>query len=95
MSLQRLFTRYFLFNTFHSYQMTQVSASVEPSIGPVLDRFFVDEILSQVCFLSLGVLNLFFRQVLRWALATPLRFAPTCQVRLLKLFESKELLRWT
>ena len=55
--------------------MTQVSASVEPSIGPVLDRFFVDEILSQVClFVVWHVECTFFGQVLRWALATPLRF---------------------
>lgn len=53
--------------------LCEVNAAPEPEIGPLLDKFFVEDIMSHV---------------VRWALATPLRHTQLCQVRLLKLYES-------
>jgi hypothetical protein len=52
--------------------MTEVNAQPEPSIGPILDLFFTEEI---------------FNKVVDWCLAAPFLLAPSCQVSMLRLYE--------
>uniref|UniRef100_A0A183CEP5 Rap-GAP domain-containing protein n=1 Tax=Globodera pallida TaxID=36090 RepID=A0A183CEP5_GLOPA len=61
-----------LLSTICHLLVMEVNSQSEPSIGPILDQFFNEEILLQVQ---------------RWALKVPLNARPKCQMMLIRLYE--------
>uniref|UniRef100_A0A914H209 Uncharacterized protein n=1 Tax=Globodera rostochiensis TaxID=31243 RepID=A0A914H209_GLORO len=61
-----------LLSTICHLLVMEVNSQSEPSIGPILDQFFNEEILLQVQ---------------RWALKVPLNARPKCQMMMIRLYE--------
>ncbi|CAI5445342.1 unnamed protein product [Caenorhabditis angaria] len=53
--------------------MLEVNSQPEPSIGPILDRFFTEQILERV---------------IDWAIQLPPLLKPTCQLSLVRIYEN-------